>query len=266
MKPIKTSATHSVLKSVDLQIGYHHKSVVSTVAQEINFDVHPGELVAVVGTNGIGKSTLLRTLSDLQPKLSGEILLNNTPLSKLSANQLAKQLSIVLTEGIPTKNLSVLEVIALGRQPYTNWIGSLSDRDIAVVKSVLKDTGLNDLKEKKCYQLSDGQFQRVMIARALAQDTALIILDEPTTHLDIYHKAYVLKMLKNIAKTTAKSIVFSTHEIALALQLCDKVLILKKEKSNFGTPKELIQQGRFSDLFESDLITFDPQTASFKIN
>ncbi len=236
------------------------------MAQHINFDVHSGELVAVVGTNGIGKSTLLRTLSDLQPKLSGEILLNSTPLSRYKANQLARQLSIVLTEGIPTKNLSVLEVIALGRQPYTNWIGNLSDSDIELVKTVLKDTGLNDLQDKKCYQLSDGQFQRVMIARALAQDTSLILLDEPTTHLDIYHKAYVLKLLKNIAKTTAKSIVFSTHEIALALQLCDKILILQKEKSSFGTPKQLIQQGSFSDLFESDLISFDPQSASFKIN
>jgi iron complex transport system ATP-binding protein len=105
-----------------------------------------------------------------------------------------------------------------------------------------------------------------MIARALAQDTALILLDEPTTHLDIYHKASVLKMLKSIVKTSAKSILFSTHEIALALQLCDKILIVQKEKSSFGTPSELIQKGCFSNLFESDLISFDSQTASFKIN
>lgn len=220
----------------------------------------------MVGTNGVGKSTLLRTLSNIQPKLSGEILLNDIQLSKYKANQLAKELSIVLTEGIPTKNLSVLEVISLGRQPYTNWVGSLSAKDIEVVRTILSDTGLNDLQDNKCYQLSDGQFQRVMIARALAQDTSLILLDEPTTHLDIYHKAYVLKMLKNIASTTAKSIVFSTHEIALALQLCDKILILQKDKSTFGTPQELIKQGSFSDLFEGDLISFDPQTASFKIN
>ena len=198
--------------------------------------------------------------------LSGEIHLMNSPLSTYKPNQLARELSIVLTEGIPTKNLSVSEVIALGRQPYTNWIGNLSSKDIKVVKAILKDTGLMDLQHKKCYELSDGQFQRVMIARALAQDTSLILLDEPTTHLDIYHKAYVLKMLKNIVKTTTKSIVFSTHEIALALQLCDKILIVQKDKSTFGTPTELIKQGSFSDLFESDLISFDPKTASFKIN
>ncbi|EKF56455.1 iron-chelate-transporting ATPase [Galbibacter marinus] len=240
--------------------------MISPVAENINFNVQSGELVALVGTNGVGKSTLLRTLSGIQPKLSGEILLHNTLLSSYKSNQLAKSLSIVLTEGIPTKNLSVLEVIALGRQPYTNWIGSLSSKDIDVVKTILNDTGLNELQDKKCYQLSDGQFQRVMIARALAQDTSLILLDEPTTHLDIYHKAYVLKMLKNIVKTTTRSIVFSTHEIGLALQLCDKIVILQKEKSIFGTPEELIKQEVFSDLFGSDLISFDPQTASFKIN
>lgn len=263
---MEKTTTPSVIKSVDLQIGYRHKSVLSSVAQSINFDVRSGELVAVVGTNGIGKSTLLRTLAGIQPRLSGEIFLNTRTLSSYKPYQLAKELSIVLTEGIPTKNLSVSEVVALGRQPYTNWIGNLSAKDIQVVKTILNDTGLKDIQHKKCYQLSDGQFQRVMIARALAQDTSLIILDEPTTHLDIYHKAYVLKMLKNIVKTTTKSIVFSTHEIALALQLCDKILIVQKEKSTFGTPSELIRQGSFSDLFESDLISFDPQTASFKIN
>lgn len=258
--------TSSVIKSVDLQIGYRHKKTNHSVAKDINFDIHSGELVAVVGVNGIGKSTLLRTLSRIQPKLSGEVLINNCPLSSLKPHQLAKELSIVLTEGIPTKNLSVAEVIALGRQPYTNWIGNLSTKDIEVVQRILNDTGLKTIEHKKCYQLSDGQFQRVMIARALAQNTALILLDEPTTHLDIYHKASVLKMLKSIVKTSDKSILFSTHEIALALQLCDKILIVQKEKSSFGTPSELIQKGCFSNLFESDLISFDPQTASFKIN
>ena len=190
----------------------------------------------------------------------------NKPLSLYKSGQLAKELSIVLTEGIPTKNLSVVEVIALGRQPYTNWIGNLSATDIQVIKTILNETALESIQNKKCYQLSDGQFQRVMIARALAQDTSLIILDEPTTHLDIYHKASVLKLLKNIVSNSEKAIVFSTHEIALALQLCDKILIVEKEKSTFGTPSELIEQGSFSDLFGSDLISFDPQTASFKIN
>lgn len=220
----------------------------------------------MVGINGVGKSTLLRTLARVQPTLCGEIHLMNKPLSLYKSGQLAKELSIVLTEGIPTKNLSVVEVIALGRQPYTNWIGNLSATDIQVIKTILNETALESIQNKKCYQLSDGQFQRVMIARALAQDTSLIILDEPTTHLDIYHKASVLKLLKNIVSNSEKAIVFSTHEIALALQLCDKILIVEKEKSTFGTPSELIEQGSFSDLFGSDLISFDPQTASFKIN
>lgn len=236
------------------------------MAQNINFEIKSGELVAVVGINGVGKSTLLRTIARIQPGIFGEIYVMGKPISAFKTNQLAKALSIVLTEGIPTKNLSVAEVIALGRQPYTNWIGNLSATDKGVLKTILKDTALNAIQDKKCYQLSDGQFQRVMIARALAQDTALILLDEPTTHLDIYHKAYVLKLLKNIVKTTEKAIVFSTHEIALAIQLCDKILIVEKEKSTFGTPSELIKQQSFSSLFSDDLISFDPQTASFKIN
>lgn len=236
------------------------------MAQNINFEIKSGELVAVVGINGVGKSTLLRTIARIQPGIFGEIYVMGKPISAFKTNQLAKALSIVLTEGIPTKNLSVAEVIALGRQPYTNWIGNLSATDKGVLKTILKDTALNAIQDKKCYQLSDGQLQRVMIARALAQDTALILLDEPTTHLDIYHKAYVLKLLKNIVKTTEKAIVFSTHEIALAIQLCDKILIVEKEKSTFGTPSELIKQQSFSSLFSDDLISFDPQTASFKIN
>src|SRR5690606_9832728 len=176
-------------------------------------------------------------------KLSGEILLNNTPLSNYKSNQLAKSLSIVLTEGIPTKNLSVSEVIALGRQPYTNWIGSLTAKDIEIIKNILHDTGLVELKDKKCYQLSDGQYQRVMIAWAIAQDTALSMLGEPTTDSATYHKAHVLTMIKNIIKKTNKSIVFSTHEIALALQLWHKIIIIQKERSRFGTPEELMNQG-----------------------
>lgn len=125
--------------------------------------------------------------------------------------------------------------------------------------------GLEHLKHKKCFELSDGQLQRVMIARALAQDTSIIILDEPTTHLDIYHKAYILKLLKTIAQKTRKAILFSTHEIELAIQLCDKMLILDTQKSTFGEPCQLIERGSFQNLFPEDLISFDATTGSFKV-
>lgn len=180
--------------------------------------------------------------------------------------ELAAEISVVLTEPIASKNLTVLELISLGRQPYTNWIGTLTSDDRDQISMALDMVQISELKSKKCYELSDGQLQRVMIARAIAQDTQLILLDEPTTHLDLYHKVQILKLLKSIAHTTKKTILFTTHEIEIAIQLCDKMLILEKTQSTFGSPSELIQQKSFENLFPGDTITFDAQTGSFRVN
>ncbi|MDX1761495.1 MAG: ABC transporter ATP-binding protein, partial [Christiangramia sp.] len=161
--------------------------------------------------------------------------------------------------------LSVLELVALGRQPYTNWIGSLTKNDLKKIMHALQLVNIEDIRDKKCHELSDGQFQKVLIARALAQDTSLIILDEPTTHLDLYHKAYVLKLLQKLSKETGKAIIFASHEINLALQLCDKLLILKDKKALFGKPSDLVNTDAFTDLFPSHLIHFDKESSSFKI-
>jgi iron complex transport system ATP-binding protein len=219
----------------------------------------------LVGANGIGKSTLLRTLAKIQPALSGEILLQQKPLLSYSNGALAKEISLVLTEQIPSKNLTVSELIALGRQPYTNWIGNLTKNDHEIIENALQKTNIGELKHQKCYTLSDGQLQKVMIARALAQDTSMIILDEPTTHLDMYHKAYVLNLLKKLAHETQKTMLFSTHEIDLAIQLCDEMIVMNTSSVFFGTPCELIEQGVFDKLFPKDLITFDASSGSFKV-
>jgi iron complex transport system ATP-binding protein len=225
-----------------------------------------GELAAIVGVNGIGKSTLLRTLGNVQPKLSGSITLNKVPLEHHTIAELAAQVSVVLTEPIASKNLTVQELISLGRQPYTNWLGTLTAEDREKISLALELVQISDLKAKKCYELSDGQLQRVMIARAIAQDTQLILLDEPTTHLDLYHKVQILKLLKSIAHKTNKTILFTTHEIEIAIQLCDKMLILEKNQSTFGSPCELIQMKSFENLFPADTITFDAETGSFRVN
>ncbi len=180
--------------------------------------------------------------------------------------ELAVEISVVLTEPIASKNLTVQELISLGRQPYTNWIGTLTEDDKEKISLALDMVQMSELKSKKCYELSDGQLQRVMIARAIAQDTQLILLDEPTTHLDLYHKVQILKLLKSIAHTTKKTILFTTHEIEIAIQLCDKMLILEKNQSTFGSPCELIQMKSFENLFPSDTITFDAETGSFRVN
>lgn len=245
-----------------LFIGYKNYAV----AENINFELQSKELCAIIGVNGIGKSTLLRTLGKLQPKLSGEILVEKQLLKNYNPSDFAKQASVVLTEAIASKNLTVLELITLGRQPYTNWLGSLSADDKKHINQSILNFELEEFKEKKCHELSDGQLQRVLIARAMAQDTPLILLDEPTTHLDLYHKVQILKLLQQLAHQHGKTIIFTTHEIDLAIQLCDKILILDGKENPFASPCELIEKGAFETLFPSKMVKFDAKTGTFKVN
>ncbi|WP_372756590.1 ABC transporter ATP-binding protein [Mariniflexile sp.] len=256
---------HIILKTKDLSIGYKTKKAQNLVASNINIELHKGELVGLVGGNGIGKSTLLRTLTNVQNPLGGEIIIANKNINQFPELDLAKVMSLVLTEKLMSKNLSVFELVALGRQPYTNWVGNLSENDLNIINRAITQTNITDLKLKKCFELSDGQLQKVMIARALAQDTDLIILDEPTTHLDMYHKAYILKLLQRLAKETNKTILFSSHEVDLAIQLCDKLIVMTKENVVSDTPCNLISNGVFDSLFPKDLITFDVKTGTFRV-
>jgi iron complex transport system ATP-binding protein len=257
--------TNIVLRTEDLSIGYRSKNKKTIISSQINIELQKGELVGLVGANGIGKSTLLRTLTKVQPKLSGNILIQEKELSDFNALKLAKTLSVVLTESIASKNLSVFDLIALGRQPYTNWIGNLTSEDLLKINNAVQLTQIKDFQNKKCFELSDGQLQKVMIARALAQDTDIIVLDEPTTHLDLYHKAYVLTLLKKLVKETQKTILFSSHEIDLAIQLCDKLIVMNDGKVIMGTPMEHISKGNFSSLFPKDLIDFDSESKAFRV-
>ncbi|MBR9854180.1 MAG: ABC transporter ATP-binding protein [Algicola sp.] len=252
----------NIVSVKNLAIGYNSK----TVAKGIDFNLHSGMLCGIVGINGIGKSTLLRTLGGFQPKLSGDILLNNQNLKEFTSSDLSKELSIVLTEQPASKNLTVQELIALGRQPYTNWLGTLTKYDKEQVQASLKAFLLEDLKHRKCHELSDGQLQRVLVARAMAQDTSIILLDEPTTHLDLYHKVQILKMLQELAHNKQRTILFTTHEIELAIQLCDRILILDGKDHPFGDPCTLIEQQHFDRLFPSEMVKFDAKTGTYKVS
>ncbi len=258
---LKINTSHTALEIQNLQIGYNQK----VVAKDINFKTHYGALVGIVGVNGVGKSTLLKTIANLQDAIKGNILLKGVPFENYNAVQLAQEISIVLTETVAFKNLTVYELIALGRQPYTNWIGTLTEKDKSKVSDIITLLQLEQLTAQKCFMLSDGQLQRVMIARALAQDTAIILLDEPTTHLDLYHKVQILKLLKKITQETNKTILYTSHEIEMSLQLCDQLLLLKDTNSPFGKPQELIDQGVFNTLFPNDMVTFNPDTKTFNI-
>ncbi|MEM7380000.1 MAG: ABC transporter ATP-binding protein [Bacteroidota bacterium] len=257
---------NATLEVEQLCIGYGRGAKEIRVAEGLTFSLQSSELVGIVGVNGIGKSTLLRTLAAVQPELSGSLSINGEALKEISQRNLAELLSVVLTEPTASGNLTALELVSLGRHPHTNWIGSLTEQDKKIVLEAVEWMQIEKLAQKKCFELSDGQLQRVFIARALAQDTRIILLDEPTTHLDLYHKVQILKLLQRIAHEYGKTILFTTHEIELAIQLCDKLLVLDNEQNAFGTPKALIEQHSFEKLFPEDTLIFDPQTASFKVN
>lgn len=248
-----------------LQVGYARKREQNVVAGPLDLELTAGTLNAVVGVNGIGKSTLLRTLGQVQPALDGEVFLQGIPAETLEHEQLATNLALVLTEPPVTRNLTVAELVRLGRHPYTDWIGRLGASDKRIIMESLDRMGLKDLARRKCYELSDGQLQKVMIARALAQDTPLLLLDEPTTHLDLYHKVQILKLLQKVSHEMNKTVLFTTHEIGLAIQLCDHMLILDGEDNPFGTPCELIEAKCFDRLFPRDLIEFDAGSGVYKV-
>jgi len=256
---------NNILETEDLSIGYVSKKKKTVIAKNLNLNLHKGELVCLLGKNGIGKSTLLRTLTKVQPKLSGLILINNKNLDQINSNELAKNISLVLTEKIPPSNLTVYELIALGRQPYTNWLGTLSQDDIKQINFAMEQMQLQNLKDKRCDELSDGQLQRVMICRALAQNTDVIILDEPTAHLDIQHKMLTFQILQNLAKKLHKTILISTHEIQLALQMADTLWLMTDDDFIAGNPKMLINNDSINQLFDSNTIHFDKKSNQFKI-
>ncbi len=254
-----------VLNCKNISIGYSTKKETKIIASNINLSFESGKLISLIGANGIGKSTLLRTLTGIQKPISGEVFLNDKNIFNYSNLDLAQNLSLVLTEKLPASNLTVFELIALGRQPYTNWIGKLSDNDLHQINKAIKITNVEHLRHKKHFEISDGQLQIVLIARALAQDTPLIILDEPTTHLDLLHKVSLLKLLKKLSSETQKCILFSTHDIDLAIQLSDEMIVMLPEKIVQDNPYKLIETGIFNELFNDSAITFDNEKGKFLI-
>ena len=258
--------SNEILITKQLAVGYSSKKRTNVIANSINLTLQKGKLITLVGANGIGKSTLLRTLTGIQKPLSGNVFLEDKNIQSLDDLTLAKNLSLVLTEKLPPSNLTVFELVALGRQPYTNWLGKLSENDLKIINEVIAITQIEELLEKKHFEVSDGQLQKVMIARALAQDTSIIILDEPTTHLDLLHKVSVFKLLKKLSQETNKCILFSTHDIDLAIQLSDEMIVMTQEKVYQDQPCNLISNGVFETLFKDEKISFDGTKGKFVIS
>lgn len=259
------SQQNYTIQTQALSIGYKTKSETKVIAQDINLALSKGKLIALVGENGVGKSTLLKTLTGIIPPIQGEITLLNKPLHSYKPLALAKELSIVLTDKLPPSNLTVYEIIALGRQPYTNWLGTLSSEDHEKIEAAIACTDIAHLKEKKHDEISDGQLQIALITRSLSQDTSIIALDEPTTHLDLVHKAALLKLLQKLAHETGKTIIYSTHDIDLAIQMADEMIVITPHKIVQDQPCNLIQSGIFNTLFDSEHLSFDAAIGKFKI-
>ena len=251
----------SVFKVENLSIGYKNNALLNT----INFELKPGVLTCLLGSNGIGKSTLLRTIAKLQPAIKGEIEINGNAIDTITHQSFSKEVSMVLTHTEVNKDLTVLELVQLGRQPYTNWMDVLSAEDQDFIQDTLRICDLQDLQKRKITQLSDGQLQRTFIARAVVQDTPFIFLDEPSTHLDLFHKVHLYKLLKELCVTKNKSILFSTHDLDLALQLSDDVMLIKEGVFYHNTTTNLINEGLFDRFFDTDSIMFDRERKQFTL-
>jgi len=233
----------SLFNTKELTIGYRQKSGNKILQKNLALTINSGEIVSLMGQNGVGKTTFIKTISGLLEPLSGDVFYNGTSLQKISNQDLSKKLSLVLTEKPFSFNMSVLELVALGRHPYSNWIGILSNEDKEVIEWAITETNTNYLADQKLYQLSDGQLQKVMIARALAQQTDLIFLDEPAAHLDLHNKIEVMMLLRKIAKQ-GKSILISTHDMQISTQLSDKLWLFNfNEPTRIGAPEDLILDG-----------------------
>ena len=245
----------------NITIGYGK----SVVAEGINATLCSGHLTCLLGANGAGKSTLLRTLSAFQPALQGEIYLQDKKLSEYSDKEIAKKICVVLTDRISVQNLLVEELVGLGRSPYTGFWGTLSKEDKEIVEDSIHEVGIDDLKGRMVSTLSDGERQKVLISKVLAQQTPVIFLDEPTAFLDYPSKVDLLRLLRKLAHEMGKTIFLSTHDIELTLQVTDKVWLLDSGEVNIGTPVELCNNGCFSKVFGREGMQFDYSSGILRV-
>ena len=251
----------------DLSIGYPDKHNTKRVAEHLNASIHSGELTCLLGTNGVGKSTLLRTLSALQPPLGGTIDLLDRPLSTYDDRQLATVIGVVLTEKSDIRNMTVEELVGLGRSPYTGFWGTLKEGDRRIVHEAIARVRIEPLTQRMVHTLSDGERQKVMIAKALAQETPIIFLDEPTAFLDFPSKVEVMQLLHNLTHTLQKTVFMSTHDLELALQIADKIWLMDRTNGiAIGTPEDLSLEGKLSSFFSRKGITYDTETGFFRID
>lgn len=266
------AGTMKTVELKELSIGYATKGYSKVVAQGLNAAINSGELTCLLGCNGIGKSTLLRTLSAFQPALGGDVMLYNftthhpSPITSFTDKELSRMIGIVLTEKPDVRNMTTDDLVGMGRSPYTGFWGTLTDDDRQIVSDAIDMVGIESLKGRMIHTLSDGERQKVMIAKALAQQTPIIYLDEPTAFLDYPSKVEMMQLLHRLAHEQQKTIFLSTHDVELALQLADCLWLMEPGQLSVGTPTQLADNGALSRFVERDGIVFERDTLTLRVS
>lgn len=253
----------------NLSIGYPHKKGMPAlvVGKGINASLKSGEMVCLLGANGVGKSTLMKTITGFLAALDGTVMLNGKSIHSMNEADISKLIAVVLTDRLEVPNATVFEMVSYGRSPYTGFMGLLSAHDEVIVKQAIERCGIAHKTNHLFSSLSDGERQKVTIAKALAQDTPIIILDEPTAFLDLPSKVEIMQLLRTLSSTVGKSILMSTHDLDLALQMADKLWLVDANNPLItGTPEDLLLNNAFQSLFENSSIVFDNKTGLFKVN
>ena len=255
-----------------LTVGYGKKAILS----DINQTIESGQLVCLLGANGVGKSTILRTIAGFQPPLCGTILLNEQDISSFSTAQRSKAISVVLTERVEVPCMNVVDLIGMGRSPYTGFFGTLTKEDKNIIYEAIDMVGISHLATRTFDTLSDGERQKVLLAKALAQQTPIILLDEPTAFLDFHAKVSTLRLLLRLAHETNKTILLSTHDVEMAIQLSDALWIVQNGEIKAGTTLSLTESGTLKHFLQIDPmadaqkgnqgIIFDTENLTLKIN
>ena len=236
-----------------------------TVARNINATLNRGQLVALLGSNGTGKSTLLKTISAFLPPLAGDVIIDGTSIRDLNAEDLSFLISVVLTERVEVRGMTVRELVSMGRSPYSGFFGRLNEEDQQHIDEALRQVGITALQRRPIATLSDGERQKAMIAKALAQQTPIILLDEPTAFLDFPSKVEMMRLLKQLAHDMKKAILLSTHDVEMALQLSDLLWLMDAEGITIDTPEVLAREGSIEQFFRCEGISFDRETKTFRI-
>lgn len=254
-----------LLRAENLRIGYLLGKKEIKVCDGMNFELKRGELVALLGPNGAGKSTLLRTLSSSLQPLSGNVFYSGRLLKNISQRDLSRKISVVLTDHTQAGGLTVSELVSLGRQPYTGFFGRLKARDLRLVDEAINSVGLSFKSNSYMAELSDGERQKAMIAKALVQETEVLLLDEPAAFLDVASKLELMALLRQIAVERNCAVLFSSHDVEQALTLSDKLWLMSRDGLLCGGTEDMVLQGHLSDLFRSDNVRFDLGSGVYRL-